>query len=328
MAEEQIWFFIWESTKPSTKSPPYQQGWLPLSEVVRQGLTLQKALTTSRAPGQVSDQNFWIHSNSMSAAVQLLTDQSIKVTWELYCKKDAVVTIHIRPNKDPSPNASRASSHQQSLADRRKQSGRRAVSEIFVRPPLSQITSALDTLSLGPINKLDSSDKVTLDLGGGKSETFSKEYLLGWITSEIMTAGKDAAGIKVTSLTKNRRPVEVTLNNHFLGGNYFSPDFVAKILALPMGMVTVKDKLDQLTDRKVTRENQNKICAAHDLAPLFEAALGIQWDIVKAELNKEAIKEILAGDGSRNKFGATLNRIRNSRGNIFSSRKGEDRTEN
>ncbi|CZT03507.1 uncharacterized protein RAG0_10231 [Rhynchosporium agropyri] len=179
MAEEQIWFFSWESTKPSTKSPPYQQGWLPLPEVVRQGLTLQKALTTSRAPGQVSDHNFWIHSNSMSAAVQLLTDQSIKVTWELYCKKDAVVTIHIRPNKDPSPNASRASSHQQSLADRRKQSGRRAVSEIFVRPPLSQITSALDTLSLGPINKLDSSDEVTLDLGGGKSETFSKEYLLG-----------------------------------------------------------------------------------------------------------------------------------------------------
>ncbi|CZT03506.1 uncharacterized protein RAG0_10230 [Rhynchosporium agropyri] len=127
---------------------------------------------------------------------------------------------------------------------------------------------------------------------------------------------------------KAQERLNSTNHMYFLGSNYFSPDFVAKILALPMGMVTVKDKLDQLTDRKVTRENQNEICAAHDLAPLFEAALGIQWDIVKAELNKEAIKEILAGDGSRNKFGATLNRIRNSRGNIFSSRKGEDRTEN
>ncbi|KAH7305620.1 hypothetical protein BKA65DRAFT_601946 [Rhexocercosporidium sp. MPI-PUGE-AT-0058] len=375
MSQEQIWFFIWESTRPSSRSPPYQQGWLTLSEV-KKNMSLEKALSSSKAEGKVEDHSFWIHSNSMKAAVQLLSDQSISVTWELYCKSDSVVTIHIRPNQDPSPNTSKATSHHHSLTERRKQSGRRTVSDIFVRPPLSQVTASLDALSLGPVSKLEAENKVTIDLGNGKSETFSKEYLLGWITAEVMTAGKDVSSISVTTVTKNGRPVHISLShdvwttsllrgpwkedfqniwnisqgaayqrnkalgtlrdipnfeqfsklfirdlrcfgrdpraqkrlndtNHsfFLGQKYFAPDTVTKILALPMGDVTVKDKLEQLAQRKITREQQNEICAAHDLSPLFEAALGLDWDSVKLEMTGDVVEQILQGNIPKKGFG-------------------------
>lgn len=149
MAEEQIWFFIWESVTQQPHKPPYMQGYLSLSQVKENGLTLAQALQRSGARGEVGDHSFWMHSNSMKAAVQLLSNQSIEITWGLYCKQDAVITIHIRPCSDPSPNTSRASSHQQSLAERQKVSGqRRKVSDIFLRAPLSNITSSFDSLIL------------------------------------------------------------------------------------------------------------------------------------------------------------------------------------
>lgn len=362
-------------------------------------MTLQKALLASKARGKFEDHSFWIHSNSMKAAVQLLSDRSIPITWELYCKHDSVVTIHIRPAQDPSPNTSQATSHQQSLAERRKNSGRRTVSDIFVRPPLSQVTASLDALSLDPVNKLEDENKVTIDLGEGKSETFSKEYLLGWITAEVLTGGKDASNICVTSITKNRRPVEISLNgdiwstsllrgpwkedfqriwdvsqsasyernkaleslsnipnfnrlsklfirdlrcfgkdlqaqkrlndtNHpyFLGPKYFSPDTVTKILTIPMGTVTVKDKLDQLAQRKVSREQQNEICAAHDLSPLFEAALGLDWSSVKEEMTGEAVEQIIAGKPHMKGIAGTMSRLKHARSTMF-SRKGGDKAE-
>lgn len=128
---------------------------------------------------RVEDHTFWIHSNSMRAAVQLLTDESIRVTYQLYCKDDAVVTIYIRPANDPSPNASHAPSHNISLAERRKASGRRTVSDIFIRPALPHIHDSLDALSVELLGTLNEVEKVTIDLGMGKSETFSKDYLIG-----------------------------------------------------------------------------------------------------------------------------------------------------
>jgi len=116
----------------------------------------------------------------MKAAVQLLSDKSIEVTWNLYCQRDDVVTIHIRTTSDPSPNTSKAPSHNNSLAERRRVSGQqRKVSEIFNRNPLGHVTSGLDAATLEPIQDLKDDDKVTINIGGGKRETFSKDYLLG-----------------------------------------------------------------------------------------------------------------------------------------------------
>ena len=178
MDNEQIWFFIWENMKPKSSLPPYEQGYLHLSEV-KKGMTLAKTLQIADVDSRVDDHTFWIHSNSMKAAVQLLNDNSIQMTWKLYCENDSVVTIHIRPAADPSPNTSKAPSHNASLAERRKVSGRRTVSDIFTRSPLEHVTSGLDAANLEPIKNLKEDEKVTISIGEGKVETFSKEYLLG-----------------------------------------------------------------------------------------------------------------------------------------------------
>jgi hypothetical protein len=180
MASDQIWFFLWENMKPSTSLPSFKQGHLTLAEVKKNGMTLETCLQMATVDSNADEHTFWIHSNSMKAAVQLLSDKSIEVTWNLYCQADDVVTIHIRTTSDPSPNTSKASSYNNSLAERRKVSGqRRKVSEIFIRTPLDHGTSGLDAATLEPIRDLDEDDKVTIDIKDGKRETFSKAYLLG-----------------------------------------------------------------------------------------------------------------------------------------------------
>ena len=164
--------------KPKPSLAPYKQGYLPLPEV-KKGMTLAKTLQIVGVDSRVDDHTFWIHSNSMKVAVQLLNDNSIQMTWKLYCESDGVMTIHIRPAADPSPNTSKAPSHNASLAERRKVSGRRTVSDIFIRSPLEHVTSGLDAASLEPIKNLKEGEKVTISTGEGKVETFSKEYLLG-----------------------------------------------------------------------------------------------------------------------------------------------------
>lgn len=395
MAEEQIWFFIWECVQQRPRLPQYMQGYLPLSEVSK-GMSLERALKISGASGQVDDHSFWIHSNSMKATVQLLSDDSMHITWKLYCQQDAVVTIHIRPYTDPSPNTSRAASHQQSLVERRKLSGRRKVSDIFIRPPLSNITSSLDAMSLEPISGLQDGDKVTLDLEGGKQETFSKQYLLGkklifqktsrtdncpgWIGSGIVD-GKDVTNIVIETLAKNRRPIQITLSdtiwhtsllrgpwkdefqslwemskswshrktealnqlkqipnfelmskgfmrylrcfgfdqdaqnrlnntNHefFLGPPYFTSDTVERILQMPFAKSTVGEELVKIAQKKLTRENQNEMCAAHDLSPLFEAAFGLDWEQLKPEMGGDGLRN--ARNTERRGFGATLRKLK------------------
>lgn len=171
MASDQIWFFLWENMKLSA-FPSFQQGHLTLDEVKKHGMTFQTCLKIAKVDSIPEKHTFWIHSNSMQAAVQLLTDQSIEVMWNLYCKTDDVVTIHIRTRSDPSPNTSRASSYNNSLAERRKVSGeRRKVAEIFPRIPLEHVTSSLDVATLEPIQDVD---KVTIDVGGGKGKPFQR----------------------------------------------------------------------------------------------------------------------------------------------------------
>lgn len=172
----------------SRSSLPYgfKQGYTTLEKVQRKGISFEDCMEIAGIQGNISDYSFWIHSNAMKAAVQLLSNESIMVTWGLYCRSDAIVTIHIRKKSDPSPNTSRAASHSASLAERRKISGPRVnVSEVLLRPPLRHVSTDLDAMTLEPIKDLGEDEKVILNLGGGKVETFSKGYLLGEITDFI-----------------------------------------------------------------------------------------------------------------------------------------------
>ena len=112
--------------------------------------------------------------------MQLLSDASIEATWSLYCQKDSVVTVRIRPSSDPSPNTSAAVSRENSLEERKKVSGRqRKVSDVFIRPQLDPILRGLDVSTQKPLRDFKEEERITIDLGMGKMETFSKEYLLG-----------------------------------------------------------------------------------------------------------------------------------------------------
>jgi hypothetical protein len=111
-----------------------------------------------------------------------------------------------------------------------------------------------------------------------------------------------------------------TKHEYFLGGKYFSPSTVAKILQIPVGNSSVKEELEKLSRRKVEREQQNEICAAHDLAPLFEIAFGLDWTTLK---NEDALKNKANQKGAEKKgFGGTVGRgLKKARSSMFGKKK-------
>ncbi|KAL8881155.1 MAG: hypothetical protein Q9198_001582 [Flavoplaca austrocitrina] len=175
MASSQQWLFVLESTYTVEHN---------VQAITKANFL---ALNPSRAAilkivdskNHVSQHTFWIHSRSMSAAVQLLDDMSIIKTADIYCSKDPIVTIYVRNSDDESPNTSRAVSHATTLNLRRQVSGQVQIPEVIVRPPRRNTSSSLDIISQEPVRSLAVEDQVILDLGKGKQETYSKEYLLG-----------------------------------------------------------------------------------------------------------------------------------------------------
>ena len=181
MASSTIVFFLIEyapGRQPEASS--FLQGYKEWNDFANRGFTLANCLEFAGGnPKRIQDYSFWIHSNSMAAAVQLLDNRSILVMHDLYCKHDQVITIHIRPIDDPSPNSTRAGSHVGSLTRRRGISGGHKVSDVVPRQRIVSASKSLSVTLLEPVQMLPEEDKVVLDLGGGKSEIFSKNYLLG-----------------------------------------------------------------------------------------------------------------------------------------------------
>ena len=176
----------------------------------------------------------------MSAAVQLLKETAINVIWALYCRDDPTVTIIVRPASDHSPNTSTAPSAESSLAERRKVSERRSLSEVFTRPDSWHVSQHFDPVIQEPLKYLAESDKVQIDVGSGKYETFSKDYLIGMsfhfclrdtcgfpvirdislictfldtgrIQCEALK-GEDITGITVEALIRNKRAIQFLLS--------------------------------------------------------------------------------------------------------------------
>jgi hypothetical protein len=75
--------------------------------------------------------------------------------------------------------------------------------------------------------------------------------------------------------------IMATCHEYFVGYPYFAPETVDKILSLPFGDNTLKDRLDALKEEKA---QENSACASHDLAPIYEAAFDVKWAQVKSEL--------------------------------------------
>jgi hypothetical protein len=171
---DQLWFFL----KEDMTLPKFTQKQYTLLDVRQNGITLQSSLSITSTKGNTENFAFYIHSASMAAAVRMLTDESIWVTYKLYCQKDPVVTILIRDANEPSPNTSRAPSHSNSYAERRKVSRGKIIPEIFIQPRVRHDSGSMDVSTLERIDDIPEFEKVTLDLGSGRFETFTKEYLI------------------------------------------------------------------------------------------------------------------------------------------------------
>jgi hypothetical protein len=97
------------------------------------------------------------------------------------------------------------------------------------------------------------------------------DSIIGWITSQVLE-GKD---------TQNR--LNETKHEFYLGGVYFNNSTVKKILELPVGNGNLKSELEKLAKRKMDRDEGEELCASHDLSPLYEVALGLDWKKLKGD---------------------------------------------
>lgn len=176
-APQQVWFFLVEAMD----DPTFKQGCGTLDELKKTRMTLQRCLELSGVSGKkASDFSFWIHSQSMKAAVQMLTDESIIGTWNLYCQKDPIVLVIIRKATDPSPNTSRTPSHANSLSARQQHSAKRGllVPELFIQPKVRHASGYSDMETFEEIT--DESTMVSI-VQNGKTYTFTRDYLQGMI---------------------------------------------------------------------------------------------------------------------------------------------------
>ncbi len=353
MAEgNQLWFVIFEGFGTQDE---YKQTSKLKDQLDKLGLTLANLLHLLKPEAKTDEYHTYTYSKSMSAAVLLLTDEAIAITCHLYCRRDDVVQIFIRYKHDPSPNTSKAPSHNNSFAERRRISGnaRRTISDLFTRSQLSLTSDAKNVEDLGPIAELQSEEKVAIRLESGGKEVLSKQYLLGYIqakidegtrlTEIIITALSSDYQEKQIRLTKDvwmislirgpwkesfikiwdeRGPIEFqrslqldalkqvpgfdhnskvlvrdlkrygreleastrihsTAHQYFLGAPYFTEALVATILQLPIGRTDLAGELAKLYNRKVQDDEDDQVCAAHELGPLYETAFNLKYDDFK-----------------------------------------------
>ncbi|KAJ5902338.1 hypothetical protein N7495_002866 [Penicillium taxi] len=182
--EDQIWFLTIESVSATE----YKLGQISLKDVEEHGISFGCILRKLDQPGRPEDFSFWIHANSMYAAVQMLTDEAIFATWKLYCTDQPAVSIIVRPKDDPSPNTSNTPSHQSSLKERRRTSGLRTIPEIRIRPPAAPVLRGQDIVMMEDIAEMPIEELVTITLADGERRTFNKEYMLELIRSRFSSA--------------------------------------------------------------------------------------------------------------------------------------------
>ena len=173
-ATDQIWFFL----KENMKDAEYSQNHLTLDAVRRLELSRQECLKQSKTKGLPESYAFYLHSESMAAAVRLLSDESITATYNLYCSNDPVVTIIIRKANEPSPNSSQTPSHADSLASRKAISANRKLKlpELFKQPTVRHSSGSTD---MSTFETMEDEDDMVSILEGNEVLTFHKDYLKG-----------------------------------------------------------------------------------------------------------------------------------------------------
>ncbi|OAQ61981.1 hypothetical protein VFPPC_07321 [Pochonia chlamydosporia 170] len=203
---QQLWFFLNEGMNRNS----FTQGAYTFEEVKKHTMSLQTCIKLSGGKGTVEEHSFYIHSDSMSSAVQMLNDESIIATYNLYCTKDNVVTVIVRKATEPSPNSSRTPSHANSRSSRRSLSASHGISvpEVLIQPKIRHRSESTD---METMEKIEDERNMVSMVSNENVMTFTKDYLLGWIESQL-TDLKNPTEVTVHSIGPSgiSQPVQLT----------------------------------------------------------------------------------------------------------------------
>ena len=75
---------------------------------------------------------------------------------------------------------------------------------------------------------------------------------------------------------KAKMRLEGTGHQYYIGPPYFTATEVSEILAMKTTHGTIETDLQKLATKKAA--TYDSVCAAHDLAPIYEMALNMKWD--------------------------------------------------
>lgn len=169
--EHQLWFFLFEKTGVSTFHQSVKTRKQIQAQSIEGGCGLDACLAET----------------GKKTAVQIITDKHLTSSYDALCTTDPVVTITVRENFDVSPNTSEAGSVCNSYAIRQKIARERipsfgkatTLSSVRIRTKMRDVSGSSDMVSGEPLAELPENEKMVLDLGDGRSETYTTEYALG-----------------------------------------------------------------------------------------------------------------------------------------------------
>lgn len=290
----QVWIFLYEEmasanfTVRTKTTAEIKSIDFPLEEILKI-LHLEHSEDTGYS--------FYITSTStLKAVVRLISDASVQGLYELYYKKDPIITVIVRPETDPSPNSSQTPSTLSSLIERRKVTGQKDLQNVVVRPrypPISFVkgtypsqTRHLDVISLEPCNE---------------KKILHMEYVNNLF--EDYPYARNNAKLLIQDIYFTFRPQAIKRRAmltppYLIGKPYFSKASSERILAIPLDSDTLKDGIRRLHRQRCDKGRSRSVhrtltwhVSADELTPLLLHAFGFQEDEVMEKLELEAIQD-------------------------------------
>ncbi|OQE16187.1 hypothetical protein PENSTE_c025G06250 [Penicillium steckii] len=211
---------------------------------------------------------FWITSSSMRSAVALLNDSSVHVTYELYCKKDPVITVIVRPERDPSPNSSQTPSAEDSLRERQKVSGQQKLQNVSWTQDEAERGVSPEDVVVTAMTTYHHPVQVTVNKDIWET-LFREHSRLEFLEIWDSTHEKKILRMEYTSSLFQDYPkrLQMLVDPYFIGKPYFSEAASQAIPAIPFESDTLKGKIEKL---------QEENCSSHCLASMLLHAFGLQ----------------------------------------------------
>ncbi|KAJ5683348.1 hypothetical protein N7462_006513 [Penicillium macrosclerotiorum] len=286
---DQVWLFLYERID----SIAYRLESRTIGEVSEVGFIFRAILEILWLDESL-EYSFYITSDYIRKAVPLLHEESIFLMAETYCKNDPVVTIIIRPPRDPSPNHSQTPSGIKSLLERRELSAHKELQNVVVRNQHGGHLTMDSVHVLGHILE----DVCLTKWSEVCQRAYNRSQHLKWLCHKYPYFENNAHAL-VQDLVHYTDPAHEKAATasiasiscpYVLGPPYFSSEAVEDILLIPMGnSMTLQDHLDAMVMDAV--EQNSVICPSCNLAPVFLCAFGLVYS-EDEESGRFDIKEI------------------------------------